>query len=226
VLDVACGTGILARTAADAVGPQGSVVGVDINPAMLAVAERVRPDIDWRRADVQRLPFPDACFDRVVCQMALMFFADRTAAAAEMARVVRPGGTVAVMAPASLPEQPAWGPFVAAAARHAGPDAVRLLGTYWSAGDIDELAGLLRGAGLEDVGATTRIGVATFPSLDEMITTEVESTPLASRIERDVYDMIRNDARAALARFVAADGRALLPLTGRLVSGRRPADDR
>lgn len=177
VLDVACGTGILTRTATEIVGAAGSVVGIDINPAMLTVAGRIRPDIEWRQGDAQALPFPDASFDRVVCQMALMFFADRQVAVTEMARVTRPGGTVTVMTPASLPDQPAWRPFVDAAARHAGADAVRLLGTYWAAGDPDELADLLRVAGLQEVSTTTRVGVATFPSLDAMITTEVESTP-------------------------------------------------
>ena len=58
VLDVACGTGILARTVADVQRGQGRVVGVDLNEAMLGVARRVRPEIDWRQGDAARLPFP------------------------------------------------------------------------------------------------------------------------------------------------------------------------
>src|SRR5262245_4443413 len=73
VLGVACGTGIAARTAADRAGPAGRVVGVDLNPSMLTVAARVRPDIEWRQADATALPFGDGEFDVVVCQMALMF---------------------------------------------------------------------------------------------------------------------------------------------------------
>ncbi len=223
VLDVGCGTGIVARTAAEIVGNRGAVVGADINPAMLTVARRLRPGIQWREADAQALPFPDSSFDRVVCQMALMFFADRLGAVTEMARVTRPGGTVTVMTPATLADQPAWGPFVDAAVRHTGPDAVRLLGTYWSAGDRDELADLFRAAGLDDVDITVRVGIATFPSLDAMITTEVESTPLAARLDPPEYDALRADARTALAAFVTADGRALLPLSGLLATGRRGA---
>ena len=55
-LDVACGTGIVARTAAEIVGSGGRVVGVDLNEAMLAVASRVRPDIEWRQGDVAAAP--------------------------------------------------------------------------------------------------------------------------------------------------------------------------
>jgi ubiquinone/menaquinone biosynthesis C-methylase UbiE len=74
------------------------------------VAARVRPDLDWRQGDAQALPFADGSFDRVVCQMVLMFFPDRSAAVREMARVVRPGGIVTLMAPATLDAQPAWDP--------------------------------------------------------------------------------------------------------------------
>jgi ubiquinone/menaquinone biosynthesis C-methylase UbiE len=223
VLDVACGTGILARTAADRVGRDGLVVGVDLNPAMLDVARRVRPGIGWRMGDAHALPFETAAFDRVVCQMALMFFRDRAAAIEEMARVVRPGQSVAVMTPATLDTQPAWRPFVEAAARHAGPDAVRLLGTYWAAGNLDELTTMMTQAGLKLVSARTRIGTATFESIDSMISTEVESTPLAARLSSRAYSRIRTDARTALSAFQAPDGRALLPLVGHIVVGRRPS---
>ncbi len=84
VLDVGCGTGIVTRTAADRVAPDGRAVGVDLNDAMLSVARRVRPDIEFRQADAARLPFADESFDAVLSQMALMFFPDRAAAVREM----------------------------------------------------------------------------------------------------------------------------------------------
>ena len=83
ILDVACGTGIVARRAAEIVGAP-AVTGVDINDAMLTVAKRVRPDITWLLGDAVALPLPDADFDAVLCQMALMFFPDAVAALREM----------------------------------------------------------------------------------------------------------------------------------------------
>jgi len=74
VLDIACGTGIVARTAAGVVGDGENVVGLDLNEAMLTVARRVRPDLGWRQGDAARLPFPDRSFDVVLCQSGLMFF--------------------------------------------------------------------------------------------------------------------------------------------------------
>jgi ubiquinone/menaquinone biosynthesis C-methylase UbiE len=60
VLDVASGTGIVAREAADRMGGSGNVVGLDLNEAMLAVARGLRSDIEWRQGDAAALPFPDA----------------------------------------------------------------------------------------------------------------------------------------------------------------------
>src|SRR5262245_29025760 len=111
VLDVACGTGIVARTAAERVQPSGSVVGVDLNEAMLTVARRTCPGLEFRQGDAGQLPFPESSFETVLSQMALMFFPDRARAVQEMARVVKPGGTVALLVPGRLDRQAAFAPF-------------------------------------------------------------------------------------------------------------------
>ena len=95
----------------------GSVVGLDRNPAMLAVAERLRPDIEWREGDASGLPFLARSFDVVLCQAALMFFSDPRRALAEMARAIKDDGIVAIQVWDRLDDQPAYRPFVDAAAR-------------------------------------------------------------------------------------------------------------
>src|SRR5687768_3329376 len=132
VLDVACGTGVVARAARIVAGPASRVVGIDLNPSMLQVARDKSPDLEWVLGDAEDLPFADAEFDVALCQSALFFFPDRGRAVTEMARVVVPGGVVALKTYAPLAEQPAYGPFVELVARHAGPEARVLLGTYWS----------------------------------------------------------------------------------------------
>ena len=96
VLDVACGTGIVAREAAAAAGETGRVVGLDVNAEMLRVATAVsvdiRPRIEWRQGNAMSLPFADAAFDVVTCEQALAFFSDPVAALAEMRRVLGRGG--------------------------------------------------------------------------------------------------------------------------------------
>ena len=94
VLDVACGTGIVTRLAADRVAPDGKVSGLDLNPAMLSVARSVaqssgRP-INWYESSAEAMPLPDGSFDVVFCQLGLMFIADRRAAVREMRRVRSP----------------------------------------------------------------------------------------------------------------------------------------
>jgi SAM-dependent methyltransferase len=219
VLDVACGTGIVARTAAERVGA-ARVTGIDINDAMLTVARRARAEIDWRQGDATALPLADRSFDAVVCQMALMFFPDRIGALREMGRVAAGSGTVAVLVPAGLDAQPAYGPFVDMAARHAGPEARSLLNTYFACGDLDELTGLFGQAGLQVTAAGTHSGTARFPSIDALVTTEVDSTPLRERISDDVYDQIRLGAREVLAGFTTADGALEAPFEVHVVAAR------
>jgi SAM-dependent methyltransferase len=98
VLDVGCGTGVLAREALRRVGQEGRVVGVDLNEGMLAVAARTEPKIEWRRGDAASLPFEDGSFDVVVSQFALMYFPDRVASLREMWRTLAPGGRLAIAA--------------------------------------------------------------------------------------------------------------------------------
>ncbi|MGH9225110.1 MAG: class I SAM-dependent methyltransferase [Acidimicrobiales bacterium] len=222
VLDVACGTGIVARTAADLVAPDGTIVGLDLNEAMLTVARRVRPHIEFHQGDASALPFPDESFDTVLCQMALMFFPDRPKALREMARVVTTEGTVAVVVPGGLDAQAAFAPFVAMAARHAGPEAMSLLSTYFVCGHLDQLTGLVESAGLRITTARTQLGTYRAPSVDAFVTTEVESTPLLERISDDVYGRIRADAHEVLAPFTTSDGNVEAPFECNLVAARRP----
>ncbi len=80
ILDVTCGTGIVARLATDYVDRTvGKVVGVDINPVMLNVARHcsVGKDIEWKEGSALSLPFPEESFDLMICQQGLQFFPDR-----------------------------------------------------------------------------------------------------------------------------------------------------
>ena len=220
VLDVACGTGVVAREAADRQAGDGHVVGVDINDAMLTVAGRLRSDIEWRTGDAADLPFSDASFDVVLCQAALMFIPDPAAALREMGRVAGGDGNVAFQVWAGLDDQPGYGRLVEVAARHAGPEAVNLLGAYWVLGDLAELRRLCDKAGLTVDAVDTRLGTARFESVEQVVRIEVESTPLGDRIDDDTFDRILRDARVELARYETKTG-VELPIAGHIVTARR-----
>lgn len=138
-----------------------------------------------------------------------------------MARVVAPGGTVAVLVPSSLGSQPAYGPFVDVAARHAGPEARSLLSAYFSCGDLDHLAGIFAKAGLPVVTTSTHLGIARFPSVDALVTTEVDSTPLGERITADANQAIRAGARRVLAPFTTPRGDLEAPFEVHVVTAHR-----
>lgn len=100
VLDLACGTGLVARVAAQRVGPDGRVTGVDLNPGMIAVARSLAaPEgarIEWLEGDALAIPLADASVDAVLCQQGLQFFPDQGLAFREMRRVLKRGGRLAV----------------------------------------------------------------------------------------------------------------------------------
>ena len=148
VLDIACGTGIVARVAKERLGARGYVVGVDISPDMLAVARDAAPNIDWREGNAGALPLRDGeRFDVVVCQQGLQFFPDKPAAAAEMRRALVNGGTLAVATWRSDEEIPFFHELRRVAERHVGPVVDQRYG-YGEAGPIEAL---LRDAGFGDV---------------------------------------------------------------------------
>ncbi len=221
VLDVACGTGVVARGVRDRLGGNGRLVGVDVNEGMLAVARRIRPDIEWHHGDASDLPFPAASFDVVLCQAALMYFPDRVRALREMARVVKPKGTVVVQVWGSLDAQPGYRRFAEIAARHAGRDAIDVIGSYFSLGDLAVVTGLFEQAGLVVSGTRTEHGAARFGSIDEFVATEIEGSPLAELLGAEGYARILEDARDTLGEFARADGSTEIPIEGHVITGRK-----
>jgi SAM-dependent methyltransferase len=222
VLDVACGTGVVARAAADRMGGHGRVAGVDLNEGMLAVAGRLRPEIEWHRADAADLPFEDGSFDAVLCQSALMFFPDRVRALREMARVATAGGTVAVQAWDLLEAQPGYGAMYAAFAPHLGAEAADLGGTLWALGALELLGSLFEAAGLAVTGTRTRVGTARFGSAAEAVATELDATPLAAGIDQDTRRRVMEAGVAAMGPFLVGGGRVELPIGGHLVTAVAP----
>ena len=221
VLDVACGTGVVARAALEVVGGSGTVTGVDLNPAMLAVAARVQPDIGWHEGDVAALPFKSERFDAVLCQSGLFFFPDVPGAVAEMVRVLRPGGVLAIQTYASVDDQPGFLELERIVARFAPPDAIQLIETYWSQGDLPALVRILQDASLEVVETRTILGTAMYGSVDNLVETEIRGTPLVDRLAEEQIEQIVAESKTRLDGFMTSDGLAM-PIRAHLLAGRRP----
>lgn len=216
VLDVACGTGAVARAAAERVSPGGSVVGLDSNEAMLAVARRRRPDLRWQLGDATDLPFPDGCFDRVLCQAALMFFDDRVAALQEMGRVSAADGTIAVQVPGRLEASQGYSALADVVTAHAGQAARDLLGSYFAVGAPELLSTLFMQAGLVIEEFRTWTGATRLDSLETFLA--VELLPIAGSVDMATRDRIVRDCQDALAPFLGPDGAIAAPIEVHLIT--------
>ena len=200
VLDVGCGTGIVARLAAGHVGALGTVAGLDPNPGMLAVAAAVTPSnlsIDWHLAGAESMPLPDRAFDVVLCQMALQFVRDRGQALREMRRVLADLGRIALNVPG--PAAPPFEILADAMARHLGSEAAGFVRTVFALHDGRELEALLVDAGFRQPTAWAEAHDLLLPSPADFLRQYVWSTPLAG-----IVAAASEEARAGLEREVVA----------------------
>ena len=223
MLDVACGTGVLARAVADRVGPRGAVVGLDINEGMLAVARRKAPAIEWRQGAAEDLPYADASFDAVVSQFGLMFFQDRARAIRQMIRVLRPGGRLAVAVWDSLDKTPAYAVFVSMLERLFGKETAEALRSPFVLGDTPALAESL--SGCRRAGCPHRLArrLGRFPSIESWVFTDVKGWTAADLIDEAGYKRLLAEAERELRPFVLADGTVAFALPAHIVTATKPA---
>jgi ubiquinone/menaquinone biosynthesis C-methylase UbiE len=222
VLDVACGTGIVARLAARDVGTDGAVAGLDVNPGMLAAARSAESgaSIQWHEASADSMPLPDAAFDVVTCQLSFQFMPDKGAALREMHRVLAPGGRLILNVPG--PETPVFGALAEALDTHIGPHAAGFVHAVFALHDTAELERLMTDAGFRDVAAHADTRTLALPPPGEFLWQYVTSTPLAplvgeldpeirSAVERDVVnawkEFEKDGALVYRQRVVIAEGR-------------------
>ncbi len=205
-IDVACGTGILAIEADRAVSPEGSVVGVDLNPGMLAVARGKPGAVQWHEAAAEALPFADQSFDAALSQFGLMFFADKEAAIREMWRVLRPGGRLVIAVWDALERAPGYVAVTQLLARLFGDDVAALLKSPYSLGDPDTLYALLASAGIQHPRIEAVPGEARFPSIRSWMHTDVRGWTLSDKLDDDQFEQLVTEAERELARFVASEG--------------------
>lgn len=183
VLDVACGTGVVARLAADKVTPGGTVTGLDPNPAMLSVARAAAPPgtaLDWVRAPAEAIPFPDGSFDVALCGMGLQFFGDRVAGLREIRRVLEDGGRLVASLPG--PEPLPFELMSRSFAQWLGPEAVSFVDAVFSLHDAGEIRELASGAGFTGIEVgKSELALGPAPPA-ELLWRYVESTPLAAAV--------------------------------------------
>lgn len=221
VLDVACGTGVVARRALDRVGEAGRVVGADINAGMLAVARAAVPGCEWREASASELPFPDETFDVVLCQLGLQFFPDKPEAVRELHRVLIPGGRLFVNVPGPTPGL--FAELEDVVERQLGPEAAGFVRVVFSLHDPEELRKLLSGAGFGQVKARSDVVMLRLPAPEDFLWQYTHSTPLGvavAPLDEERCAALQREVVAAWRPFTDA-GAVQLQLGITTASGRK-----
>lgn len=212
LLDIACGTGIVARRAKERAGSEAGIVGVDVSEPMLAVARSVAPEIDWREGSASALPIADAeRFDVVTCQQGLQFFPDRDRAVREMRRALLPNGRLAVATWRSARDNSCFGDLQRVAERHLGP----IDDSRFALFDGRVLEDLLVRAGFANVRVETLSrshylddGVL-FARLNAMalIAASAKAAQMGEQDRMQLIERIVQDSRPALSRYAnGSDG--------------------
>jgi ubiquinone/menaquinone biosynthesis C-methylase UbiE len=229
VLDVACGTGIVARKAAPLVGVRGAVIGLDIDADKIDIArsaaDREHLAIEWQSSPAEQLPFPDEHFDLILCQFGLMFFTNRQAALKEMHRVLRTSGRVLLSVWQGLERHPFYQTLHEVSQRHFGKSSVE---TVFSLGDADELRRLLTESGFEHVAIEPMSITAHFPDAEEFLAWEIDVDPadtpalqnLDTEAQKVILAAVRQDMQRPLE-DVMQDNQVVLQFYAHIAQARR-----
>ncbi|SMO37089.1 class I SAM-dependent methyltransferase [Fodinibius sediminis] len=183
VLDVACGTGIVARLASQEVNKRGAVCALDINPGMLAVARTIPlpgQPIAWSEASAEDIPFPDETFDVAFCQLSLQFMENKSAALNEIRRTLVPGGRFYLNVPG--PAGGLFNIFIEELAQHVSPEAAGFASRVFSLHSTSDLQQLMEGTGYHRIDIRADTNVFSLPSPKEFLWQYIQSTPLVGMV--------------------------------------------
>lgn len=223
VLDVACGTGVLACACAERVGGGGSVVGLDTNEEMLNVARRKSSSIEWRSGRAELLPFPDESFDAVVSQFGFMFFEDRLAALREMMRVLRPNGRLAVAVCDALDHSPGYAVLAELLYRLFGEQVAQAFRAPFTCGDPQPLFTLCSKAGITNAKIMRHDGRVRFASISSLISTERACVwTLGGLLDDEQFEQLLDQAKESLQPFVTADGNVAFVMPALIITAGKP----
>ncbi|MFL6090286.1 MAG: class I SAM-dependent methyltransferase [Aeromicrobium sp.] len=223
VLDVACGTGVTTRLVAPEVGPTGGVVGLDLNPGMLARARAAPPPrgaaIDWREGDSSALPFEARTFDAVFCQLGFQYFPDRAQAAREMHRVLKPSGRLVTLVWRGITHSPGFAALAMSLEQNVSAAAAAVMRAPFVFGDsTDELRGLLTQAGFRTVRVGAEVRMVRFASPEAFVRYQVAGSPLATHlaaVDDAVREKLVSEVTAIMQDHVNDDGLAF-PIEGHI----------
>ena len=209
VLDLACGTGVVARMAAPMVRPGGNLLGVDLNGAQIATARTMDPSIDWREGDAGALSFADGEFDLVVCQQGFQFFPDRVQAVKEIHRVLKPGGRVGISVWSSIEASPGYLAIANALGKTVGESAAGLLDELFAFTSPDEVGRFFDDGGFPDANVATPRIDAVFASAEEFTRAIAVGSIMRrtqTQFSEETLDRLAAEVATEMAPYLGANG--------------------
>ena len=231
VLDLGSGTGYPAILTAQTVGTAGSTIGIDLANDMLAVAERKAKrlslhNISFRAGDVTSLPFGDNSFDAITSRFCLMFLPEIPKAAAEIARVLQPGGWIAAAVWSAPEKNPSIGLSMAAIKQviELPPPDPTAPGIFRLA-KPGELAAMFTQAGLTDVHDHEFLGEWSYASADEYYTSLMEIAAPVQNLMAKLSEAQKQDVKQRILQAASQfrrGNRITFPLAVRMVAARKP----
>jgi SAM-dependent methyltransferase len=226
-VDLACGSGMITRALLAELGPAGSIVGIDLNPGMLAHAQSTIDDarVSWHEADAGNLPLDDSSVDVVCCHQGLQFFPDRGSALDEIHRILRPGGRVVVAVWGQLEDNPEVAAMSQAIGEFLGDDVGQAMTGPCALPDPEQLQELLGAHGFRDVGVATISEVARHPDVRDAMDGQFDALPIAASIDAlgpAKRDQLVDRICEALGPYVDESGALAIPATNNFAVGTRP----
>ena len=223
VLDVACGTGVLARSVLAKTGPNGRGVGADPAPGMLAAARELEPAIDWVLCGAEALDVEDETFDCVVSQFGMMFFQDRKKSAEEMYRVLKPGGSLAIAVWRSVEHNPAYADIISVLEEHVSTAAADALRLPYSLGDADEVKATLESGGFGEIAVEAKTEAAKFPGSRRMVEAELRGwLPLFDIfLSEDKINDVLIESDKTLGKYAGPSGEAVFPTSAHIFTAKK-----
>jgi SAM-dependent methyltransferase len=224
VLDVACGTGVLATAAAERVGTSARVVGLDASAEMLAVARRKLTPIQWVQGRAESLPFDNDHFDAVVSQFGLMFFEQPAVALREMMSVLRPGGHLAVAVCGALDHSPGYAALAALLHELFGARVADAFRAPFVMGDAQRLPALCSEAGITGAVVTRHSGTVRFASIEDLIAAERACAwTLGGLLDAPQFAQLLRGAQQALKPFAGEGGGVAFDMPALIVTATKAA---
>ncbi len=185
ILDVACGTGLVARTAAEVLGDGRQVSGIDVNEVMIEKAREIEKDINWHNGDVTDMLFSENYFNVLLCQQGFQYFSDQAFALEEMNRVLAENGPILLSVWRPIKYSPFYESLYRALEKYLNPNAASTLLAAFSLDDGKKLRILLESAGFKNINISIVVKQMSYSPFNEFLRGGLMATPFF----KDIMEM-------------------------------------